>query len=134
MPKKFFETYGDRYDIENARKGKEEVFRDSMFGIAIENTSHRGYFSEKILDCFLLKTIPLYWGCSNITDFFKQEGIITFTSIDDAIYKLNNLDESYYNDRLDIIEENYQLALHYINYEQNVINKITEIFKLNKLI
>ena len=35
IPKKFFDVYGDRYNIENARIGKEEVFGDSMFGIAI---------------------------------------------------------------------------------------------------
>jgi hypothetical protein len=65
-PTKFFESYGDRYNIEEARIGKEEVFGDSQYGIAIENFSHRGFFTEKILDCFLLKTIPIYWGCSNI--------------------------------------------------------------------
>jgi len=62
VPINFFETIGDRHNIEDARKGKEEVFGDSMFGIAIENFSHRGFFTEKILDCFLLKTIPIYWG------------------------------------------------------------------------
>jgi hypothetical protein len=46
-----------------------------MFGVAIENVSHRGWFTEKILDCFLLKTIPIYWGCSNIEDYFNPKGI-----------------------------------------------------------
>jgi hypothetical protein len=40
----------------------------------------------------------------------------------------------YYDSKKDIIEENYQKALQYIDYEQNIVNKITEIFKLNKLI
>ena len=40
MPKKFFHTYGDRHNIEEARIGKEEVFGDSQFGVAIENFSH----------------------------------------------------------------------------------------------
>jgi hypothetical protein len=134
IPTKFFDVYGDRYNIEDARKGKEEVFGDSMFGVAIENTSHNGYFTEKILDCFLLKTIPIYWGCTSIDKFFNSEGIIKFGNIDEFIYIINNLDENYYNSRKDIIEENYQKALQYIDYEQNIINKITEIFKLNKLI
>jgi hypothetical protein len=134
VPIKFFDVYGDRYNIEDARKGKEEVFGNSMFGVAIENTSHNGYFTEKILDCFLLKTIPMYWGCTSIDKFFNKEGIIKFGSIDEFIYIANDLDESYYNSRKDIIEENYQKALQYIDYEQNIVNKITEIFKLNKLI
>ena len=40
----------------------------------------------------------------------------------------------YYDSKKDIIEENYQNALKYIDYEQNIVNKITEVFKLNKLI
>jgi hypothetical protein len=133
-PTKFFDVYGDRYNIERARIDKEEVFGDSMFGVAIENFSHRGFFTEKILDCFLLKTIPIYWGCSDINNFFNTEGIITFGNVDDFIYITNNLDENYYHSRKNIIEENYQLALQYVNYEQNIANKITEIFKLNNLI
>ena len=134
IPTNFYSTYGDRHNIENARIGKEEVFGNSMFGVAIENTSHNGYFTEKILDCFLLKTIPVYWGCSSITNFFKQDGIITFDNVDDLIVKVNKLDESYYNDRLDVIEENYNKALSYVNYEQNIVDAITEIFKINSLI
>jgi len=134
IPKKFFDVYGDRYNIEKARVDKEEVFGDSMFGVAIENVSHNGYFSEKILDCFLLKTIPVYWGCSSIISFFKQDGIIIFDNIDDLIVKVNKIDESYYNERKDIIEENYNLALQFVDYEQNIVNAITEIFKINSII
>ena len=134
VPTKFFDIYGDRYNIEDARRGKEEVFGDSMFGVAIENTSHNGYFTEKILDCFLLKTIPIYWGCTNINNFFNKEGIIKFGNIDEFIYISNILTKEYYNSKRDIIEENYQRALQYVDYEQNIVNKITEIFKFNKIL
>jgi hypothetical protein len=63
------------------------------------------------MELFLFKTIPVYWGCSNIGDFFNMDGIITFHNIDDVIYTLNNLDENYYNNRIEVIEENYQKAL-----------------------
>lgn len=134
IPYKSWEIAGIREQIETCAAAKCELFGDSQYGVIIENTTHRGYFTEKIIEMFLFKTIPVYWGCSNIDDFFDQRGIITFTSVDDVIYKLNNLDESYYNDRLEAINKNYQLALQYVSYEQNVANKITEIFKLNNLI
>jgi hypothetical protein len=134
IPTKFFETYGDRHDIDRARIDKEEVFGDSQFGVAIENFSHRGWFSEKILDCLLLKTIPMYWGCSNIGDFFNKEGIIQFGDPDEFIYISNQLTDKYYDSKKQIIEENYQLALQYVNYEQNIIDKVLEIFKHNNLI
>jgi hypothetical protein len=134
IPTKFYETYGDRYNIEEARIGKEEVFSDTQYGVAIENVSHRGYFTEKILDCFLLKTIPIYWGCNNISDYFNEEGIIRFGNVDDFIYIANKLDKDFYNSKKQIIEENYQLALKYVNYEQRVVDKVLEIFKHNNLI
>ena len=65
---------------------------------------------------------------------FNPEGIIIFTSIDDAIRKMNGLDEEYYWSRQAIINENYQKALQYVDYEQNIYNKIKEIFKFNKII
>jgi hypothetical protein len=86
LPTKFYETYGDRNNIEDARIGKEYIFGDLQFGIVIENVSHRNYFSEKILDCFLLRTIPVYWGCSNIGDFFDMDGIVTINNVDDLIH------------------------------------------------
>jgi hypothetical protein len=134
VPKNFYDVYGDRYNIEDARLGKEKLFGNSMFGVAIENTQHNGYFTEKILDCFLQKTIPIYWGCSDIADVFDPKGIITFTSVDDAIRKINKLDKEYYWSRQTIIDENYQKALQYVDYEQNVYNKIEEIFRFNKII
>ena len=133
-PTKFYKTIGNRHDLEDARIGKEIVFGDAQFGVAIENFSHRGWFSEKILDCFLLKTIPIYWGCSNIDTFFNKEGILKFDNVDDFIYIVNNLDSNYYDSKKEIIEENYQKALQYVDYEQNIINKITEIFKLNNIV
>ena len=63
-----------------------------------------------------------------------KEGIITFGNVDEFIYITNQLDSNFYDSKKDIIEENYQKALQYVNYEQNIINKIIEIFKLNNII
>jgi len=132
-PINFYPTIGDRHNLDDARLGKETVFGNSQFGIAIENFSHRGYFSEKILDCFLLRTIPIYWGCSNIYDFFNTNGIVRVNNVDDMIYWSETLDGNY-ELQLEAVEENYQKALQYIDYEQNICNKVEEIFKLNNLI
>lgn len=131
---KFYKKFGNRHDIEDARIGKEKVFSDAQFNVAIENTQHRGYFTEKILDSFLLKSIPVYWGCSNIEDYFDAEGIITFSCIDDLIFKVNNLTEDYYESKKEVIEKNYNLALQYVDYEQNIVDYIKRVFKLNQLI
>ena len=38
----------------------EDIYRDYMYSIAIENTIEPFYFTEKILNCFASKTIPIY--------------------------------------------------------------------------
>jgi hypothetical protein len=134
IPTNFFHTYGDRHNIDRARIDKEEIFANSMFAVSIENFAHRGWFSEKILDCFLLKTIPIYWGCSNIDEFFNKEGIIEFGNPDDFIYISNQLTFDFYESKKQAIEENYSLALQYVNYEQSIINQILDIFQINNLI
>lgn len=133
MPTNFYKTIGDRHNEDDARIGKETVFGNSMFGVVIENFSHRGYFSEKILDCFLMKTIPIYWGCSNIKDHFDESGLFKFENVDDLIHLTRYLTPEIYELKKEGIENNYQLALNYISYEQSIIDKITEIFTLNGL-
>ena len=136
IPKKFYYTYGSRDIIEEARIGKEEVFGDCQYGVCIENTSHRGYFTEKILDCFLLRTIPIYWGCSNIDDFFNDEGIIHIQNTDDAIKKINQLTPEFYQSRINLgmIDYNYKQALKYVCYENNILDKIERFLKDKGLI
>ena len=64
-------------------KTKEEGLIDYRYSIVIENVKVQNYFTEKILDCFCVGTIPIYWGCPNIGDFFDTNGIITFNTIDE---------------------------------------------------
>jgi hypothetical protein len=134
IPTNFFSEYGGMSSIREAAEGKEFIYGNSMFGVIIENTSHRGYFTEKILDSFALKTIPLYWGCTSISDFFNDKGIIKFGNVDDLIYICNNLTKQDYHDRLEAIEDNYLRAINFGDYEVRIANQIKEIFKLNKLI
>jgi hypothetical protein len=80
-----------------------------------------------------MKTIPIYWGCSNICDYFFEPGFLKFENVDDLIYISNNITPEIYELRKEAIEHNYKVALNYINYEQSIIDKIEEIFKLNNL-
>jgi hypothetical protein len=82
----------------------------------------------------LNKTIPIYWGCSNIGDFYNDKGIIQVQNADEMIKVINNLDSNHYNSILDIIEENYNKAFVYKDYVGNVSTQIKEIFKFNELI
>lgn len=46
------------------------------FSIAIENSSTPDYWTEKIVDCFLGWTIPIYFGAPNIGDYFPKDSFI----------------------------------------------------------
>jgi hypothetical protein len=43
------------------------------YTLALENGQHTNYFTEKIVDAYLTWTLPLYWGCPNIDEFFPRE-------------------------------------------------------------
>jgi hypothetical protein len=40
------------------------------------------YWTEKIADCFLAGTVPIYWGCPNIGDYFPSDAMIRLESLD----------------------------------------------------
>lgn len=109
---------------------KYKLFEDTMFHIAIENTQNVNYISEKIVDCFMSYTIPIYWGCPNIGDYFNTKGIIFFNSKEELNQILDNLTEKDYYDRLDAVLENYQIAnekyAFYSDRVNEVIDKITK--------
>lgn len=46
------------------------------YSFAIENYSNPYYWSEKIADCFLGWTMPIYYGCTRITEYFPAEAMI----------------------------------------------------------
>lgn len=65
------------YNSENI-KGKfdrYEPYNDYLFHICIENFSTEDYFSEKIINPLLTDTIPLYWGCKKIHEYFPHSVI-----------------------------------------------------------
>ena len=134
VPKQFWTHLGDLNDFSTMKDTKEESFGKYQFSICIENNSRESYFTEKITDCILCKTIPIYYGCSNIGRFYNPEGIIQFQNADQAIKFINNLTPEYYTSRLSVIEENYQRAFEYRDYIQTINKTLTNIFKENNII
>jgi Glycosyltransferase family 10 (fucosyltransferase) C-term len=46
------------------------------YSLAVENHSGPFYWTEKLADCFLAWTMPVYYGCTNIEDYFPKESMI----------------------------------------------------------
>jgi hypothetical protein len=54
------------------------------YSVAVENSRHDHYWTEKIADCFLAGTVPIYWGAPNIKDYFPDDAMIVIDSLDPA--------------------------------------------------
>lgn len=55
---------------------KWEVLSGSKYAIAYENFQSDYYWTEKIMDCYLSYTMPLYFGCNAIGNFFPKHSYI----------------------------------------------------------
>jgi len=118
------DVYGRGYKpVEN----KLEALKDYRYSIVIENGKYDYYFTEKLIDCFKTGTIPIYWGCPSIGDFFNKEGIISFNSISELVDLMPKLNETFYLEKLKYINENFNISNDYLLAEQHIqkfINKI----------
>ena len=112
---------------------KNKNFKDCMFHVAIENVKQSNLFTEKIIDAFLTKTIPVYRGCTNIGDYFDERGIIIFDNEEELVDIVNSLTEEDYWKRKQHIEYNYQKAVEFSNYFGRLTNILEEIVKINNL-
>lgn len=54
------------------------------YSLAIENSNSPDYWTEKVADCFLSWTIPLYDGCTNLEDYFRADSFIRIDASDPA--------------------------------------------------
>jgi hypothetical protein len=57
------------------------------YSIAFENTSSPYYFTEKIMDCFVAGTMPIYYGSPTISEFFPAEAIVIFDPDDPDVFR-----------------------------------------------
>ncbi len=46
------------------------------YTIAVENSAHRNYVTEKLFDALLAECLPFYWGCPNLADHIDPRAFI----------------------------------------------------------
>ena len=57
-------------------ENKWDALAPYKYSLVLENFSSPYYWSEKIADCYLSWTMPIYYGCTNITDYFPKESFV----------------------------------------------------------
>lgn len=141
-----YEKYKDKGIIDFYGNGQEENnddFRkglvDYKYSICCENTLQNGFNSEKLNDCFLTGTIPIYWGNKNIQYPYKNDSIFFFSPDKEKVDF--DFDESFknleivldylikndpYDKLLESIQHNFYYTLENLQSENNLYNILKE--------
>ena len=103
---------------------KKEGLLSYQFSIVIENCQENDYFTEKLVDCFVCKTIPIYWGASNIGEYFNVKGMFIFQTLEELWLILRNLTGETYQEMNPTIEQNHDIARAISNTGKIIADKL----------
>ena len=92
-----FYGWGNEGNLKPFVLKKGETIKDYKFCLTVENSSEKYYISEKFYDCILTNTIPIYYGCTNIKEYWPENGFILLDNIVDYDYVLNKINWIYEN-------------------------------------
>lgn len=126
------DTYGSEYHpILPTWNDKIYALRDYRFHLVIENQRKDYFFTEKLIDCFMTGTIPIYWGCPYIGDFFNLSGILVLpvedpmAAIGNTVSALQwNCGEREYMARMDSVLDNFERAKRYVLTEDYIAKNL----------
>lgn len=106
-------------------ENKVEPLKDYEFSIAITNSRINNYFTEILLDCFRLGTIPIFWGCPNISEYFDIRGMEIFNTIPELHDILNNLKP--YSEYVKYAKNNLEMCKEYIHTDDYIATILSKL-------
>jgi hypothetical protein len=107
---------------------KLSFMKDYKFIISFENSTYKNYNTEKILDGFITKTLPLYWGDPNIKSDFNEDSFIYYNDYEnedlfiERILELDSNEEKYNNMLLTQPIKNEEIfsSVNFINFMKKI--------------
>lgn len=90
---------------------KAEGLAPYRYSLVIENSREPGYFTEKLIDAFACRCVPVYWGAPDIGRWFDPGGMIICTSEAELRAAVSGLSEADHAARMPALEENRARAL-----------------------
>lgn len=120
--------YGDQLDVFGKGfcdfEDKWDVLAPYKYHIAIENSSSNYYWTEKLSDCYLAETYPIYHGCKNVHDYFPQNALCTIDihDVEKSIKIIDSIisDNTHFENNLPLLRECKELVLE----DYNIFNYI----------
>ena len=101
---------------------KIKLFSTFQFSLVIENSRQANYFTEKLCDCLITKTIPVYYGCPNIGEYFDTSGWILLDrpDVESALQKMYLLKPGHYEAYFNTVLCNFETVKQYIDFDENI--------------
>ena len=110
-----------------------DAYAPYKFAIVIENHIDDRWFTEKILNCFSNKTVPIYFGARDIDKLFYEKGIVRAERLWDIpqIVRniINNGVDMEYNVRKEAIWLNSECVYAYNDFEDYMIKVYGSLFE-----
>jgi len=135
---KIFKGDGFGKYFNNHVEYKLDSLKDYRYQVVVENDIQEGWFTEKLIDCFVTGTIPIYYGTTSLPGF-DRNGMITakhysVNELEYIISKINCQGEELYNSEStqNAIKYNFELAKKYLCKDDWIYNKITEFERTHK--
>lgn len=108
--------FANKYNIDlwgsafKSFESKLQPLKDYCFSITVHNCKIDDFYTEALVDCFLAGTVPIFWGCPNIGDYFDSRGILSFDTLDDLEKILNDVSFELYDSMKPYITNNFEIA------------------------
>lgn len=102
------------------------------FNLSFENEKSRGtdkYITEKIMNAFIYKVIPIYYGCDKITDFLNKDAFINCNGLthEEIINKIIEVDNN--NELYEYMINQYPFKYRSLNYKEYFFEKIMKMIE-----
>ena len=124
--------FKDQIDVFGAGFKKKTVsdklcaLKDYHYHISIENYFGNDYWTEKLADPLIARSNPIYYGCQNLSKYFKEK--FYMLKIDDNYHNLKMIDYIL-NKKSDKFEFNNSRELIFTKY--NILNFFCELIDKN---
>jgi len=108
---------------------KEDGLARYFYSIVIENVCEQSYFTEKLVDALLCRTVPIYWGAPDIGRYFDTDGMILCTSAEEILSAVARLPDIPPLRMQQAIERNRNIALGFADLDRRMAETIAAPIK-----
>lgn len=123
----FFGARGTPVDY--SPRTKVTVLARYAFSIVGETCRQENLFTEILLDCFATGTIPVFWGCPNVGDFFDERGVLSFETADECASLVGELSLGLYDSLSRYAQENLRRVADYAVAEDWLYRNVLQAYE-----